>query len=75
MDRVIKVGQTYRHFKGNRYLVLCIAMHTETSEDMVIYQDVTDKNKIYARPYDMFNSLVDKDKYPDISQTYRFEEE
>lgn len=75
MDRVITPGKVYKHFKGNRYLVLCIAMHTETSEDMVVYQDVTDKNKIYARPYDMFNSLVDRVKYPNVQQTYRFEEE
>ena len=47
MERVIKTGKVYRHFKGNRYLVLCIAMHTETSEDMVIYQDVSDESKIY----------------------------
>lgn len=75
MDRIIMPGKVYRHFKGNRYLVLCIAMHTETLEDMVVYQDVTDNSKIYARPYDMFNSFVDKVKYPNVQQTYRFEEE
>ena len=75
MNRVIKTGKIYRHFKGTQYLVLCIAMHTETNENMVIYQDVTNKNKIYARPYDMFNSYVDKDKYPKVEQIYRFEEE
>lgn len=75
MQRMIKVGQIYRHFKGNRYLVLCIAMHTETNEDMVVYQDVSDSNKVYARPYDMFSSFCDKEKYPEVSQVYRFEEE
>ena len=72
--REIKVGQTYKHFKGNHYKVLCIAMHTETNEDMVIYQDIHHPDKIYARPYPMFNSLVDTHKYPDVTQTYRFEE-
>lgn len=74
MERIIKPGKIYRHFKGNRYLVLCIAMHTETLEDMVIYQDVSDESKIYARPLEMFQSKVEKDKYPDVLQTYRFEE-
>ena len=75
MNRVIQPGKVYRHFKGNRYLVLCIAMHTETQEDMVIYQDVSDHSKIYARPLEMFASKVEKDKYPKVTQTYRFEEE
>ena len=75
MERKIKIGKIYRHFKGNRYKVLCIAMHTETNEDMVIYQDVSDENKIYARPLVMFQSKVEKDKYPDVLQVYRFEEE
>ena len=75
MERIIKVKQRYRHFKGNLYEVMAIAMHTETGEDMVIYQDVKHPEKIYARPYDMFNSLVDTIKYPDVKQKYRFEEE
>ena len=75
MERIIKVKQRYRHFKGNVYEVMAIAMHTETGEDMVIYQNVHHPEKIYARPYDMFNSLVDTIKYPDVKQKYRFEEE
>lgn len=65
-------GQIYRHFKGNMYEVLAIAMHTETMEEMVVYKEV-DGEKTYARPLDMFISKVDKEKYPDASQTYRFE--
>lgn len=72
--REVKVGKIYQHFKGNQYLVLCIALHTETNEKMVIYQDIHDKEKIYARPYEMFISKVDKGKYPDVKQEYRFEE-
>ena len=65
-------GQIYRHVKGNMYEVLAIAMHTETMEEMVVYKEV-DGEKTYARPLDMFISKVDKEKYPDVSQTFRFE--
>ena len=71
-DLTPKKGEIYRHFKGNLYEVLAVAMHTETEEMMVVYQEV-DGEKIYARPLDMFVSNVDKEKYPDALQTYRFE--
>lgn len=71
-NQIPKKGEIYRHFKGNLYAVLAIAMHTETEEMMVVYQEV-DGEKIYARPLDMFVSNVDKEKYPDALQTYRFE--
>lgn len=67
-----KKGEIYRHFKGNVYEILAIAKHTETMEEMVVYHEV-DGDAVYARPLDMFVSKVDKDKYPDISQEYRFE--
>lgn len=60
-------------FKGNNYKVLYIATHTETQESMVVYERLYDDHGIYVRPYDMFNSLVDKEKYPEIEQKYRFE--
>lgn len=69
----INVGDTVKHFKGNKYLVLAIATHTETNKKLVIYQDLFDNKQIYARPYKMFMSKVDKHKYPDIEQEYRFE--
>lgn len=71
-DLTPKKGEIYRHFKGNLYEVLAVAMHTETEEMMVVYQEV-DGEKIYARPLDMFVSNVDQEKYPDALQTYRFE--
>jgi len=66
------VGEKYKHFKGNVYEVLCIAKDSETLEDLVIYKD-TNSDKIWARKYSMFISKVDKNKYPNALQEYRFE--
>lgn len=79
MDRVIKIGKTYRHFKGNMYKVLDIVYDSEESNDneykkVVIYQALYGDRLKWARPYEMFNSEVDHKKYPDIKQKYRFEE-
>ena len=71
MERKIEIGKTYRHFKGDIVKVISIAKHSETLEELVIYSH---KGEIWARPYDMFNSLVDKKKYPEVTQKYRFEE-
>lgn len=71
--REIKAGQKYRHFKGTMIEVIDIAKHSETLEELVIYKHLVD-GEIWARPIDMFNSLVDKEKYPDVEQEYRFEE-
>lgn len=71
--REILVGRKYRHFKGNDYKVLALAEHTETGEECVVYQALYGEGKIYVRPLDMFASEVDRDKYPDVSQNYRFE--
>lgn len=66
------IGQIYQHFKGDLYKVLNIALHTETGEKMVIYQALYEESKVYARPYDMFISKVDRDKYPDVEAEFRF---
>lgn len=71
--REIKVGKKYKHFKGHEVLVELIAKDTETLDKMVIYKHLKD-NEYWVRPYDMFNSEVDHEKYPDIEQKYRFEE-
>lgn len=71
--REIKIGAKYKHFKDTIMEVIAIAKHSETLEDMVIYKHLED-DQIWARPLDMFNSKVDKEKYPDVTQEYRFEE-
>ena len=73
MDRVVIVGKTYRHFKGKNYKVLCIALDSESNDEVVVYEALYGKHLIWTRPYDMFNSLVDKEKYPFVEQEYRFE--
>lgn len=70
--RELVINGIYRHFKGGLYRVLCIALHTETQEELVVYQSLAN-DKLFARPYDMFMSEVDKDKYPDVAQKYRLE--
>lgn len=66
----VEIGKKYKHFKGTIYKVICIAKNSETLEDMVIYEN---EEKVWARPYDLFISKVDKEKYPNVEQVYRFE--
>ncbi len=58
--RTIKINTKYRHFKGNEYLVLHIAKHSETLEDMVVYQALYGEFGIWIRPLDMFLEQVER---------------
>ena len=82
----IHEGTVVKHFKyetlsekekkQNKYLYRVIStdcMHTETEEEMVVYQAMYEPYKTFVRPKDLFFSLVDKDKYPFIKQQYKFE--
>ena len=71
--REIKVNTKYRHFKGTEVIVIAIAKDSETLKKVVVYAHV-DTNETWVRPYDEFISPVDKDKYPEVEQEYRFEE-
>ena len=60
MKNEVRKG-TYRHYKGNRYVVLCMATHSETLEPMVVYQALYGDGKVWARPASMWSELVQHD--------------
>ena len=70
--RIPKKGEIYRHFKGNLYEIVIIARDSETLEEKVVYKEV-DGDSAYVRSLPMFVSLVDKEKYPNAGQEFRFE--
>lgn len=71
--REVKVNRVYRHFKGDHYLVVDVARHSETGEEYVVYRKLYGDGGLWVRPLFMFLEPVDKKKYPDAKQEYRFE--
>lgn len=80
LDDRLSVGDIVIHFKHEMdndkgkymYLITDTALHTETNEQLVIYQNIKTKES-FARPVEMFLREVDREKYPDIKQKYRLE--
>ncbi len=73
MQNRIAPGDIVRHFKGNEYEILCFALDSETREEMVVYRALYGEHGVWVRPKEMFLSKVDREKYPDAGQEYRFE--
>ena len=73
MQNTVLVNRIYRHFKGDYYIVVGIAKHSETEEEMVVYRQLYGAGELWVRPMRLFISEVDHEKYPDVKQKYRFE--
>ena len=63
----------YKHFKGKYYIVEDVALDSETLEEVVVYRQLYGEHKLFVRNKEMFLSKVDKEKYPSVTQEYRFE--
>ena len=70
--RIPKTGEIYKHFKGNLYEIVLIARDSETLEEKVVYKELNG-DAAYVRSLLMFVSRVDKEKYPNVAQEFRFE--
>lgn len=69
----LKLKRVYRHFKGDYYLTEDVARSSETGEEYVVYRKLYGDGSLWIRPLAMFLSPVDREKYPDCRQEYRFQ--
>lgn len=72
MKRKVRINETYQHFKGHIYKIIAIAKDSDNLKEKIVYQNI-DTKEVWVRDYDEFISKVDKEKYPNIKQKYRFE--
>ena len=85
MDNRFSPGDIVCHFKRETlsaeeknknvymYEIIGVAVHTETREEMMVYRALYGDKEMFTRPLEMFLGEVDREKYPDIKQRYRFE--
>ena len=69
----LKIKGVYKHFKNNYYILEDVAKHSEKGEKYAVYRQLYGNGELYIRPLDMFLSEVDKNKYPNVKQKYRFQ--
>lgn len=69
----LQIGRVYRHFKGDYYLVEGLAHDSESGVPCVIYRKLYEDGGLWVRPLEMFLSRVDREKYPEVRQEYRFQ--
>ena len=69
----LQIGRVYRHFKGDYYLVEGLAHDSESGVPCVIYRKLYGDGGLWVRPLEMFLGRVDREKYPEVRQEYRFQ--